>query len=484
MIKSIKLKLWLTFFITFVACLGSFLILTHMSVKQRFLDYATNQILERLEPLEQAVTDVYNESQSLSPFVDTTSRWTQLRDATYRQYLQHQRQRRPLEPKADNWDLQQTLDKKTQANQRSFFQHLVLADTAKQLIAGRRQEKANYVYRPVMSGDSLIAYIGYIKPKAFLRSVDKLFVDEQLRSFTIISIATFFVSLVATLFVSRWLVTPISKLSRGARQLAKGNFSVRIASTSTDELGQLCDNFDEMAHTLKMNEQARKQWVADISHELRTPLSVLTAQIEAMQDGIRATSPENIALLKKSTDNLSYIVGDLYELSLADIGALSYNKDTFDLAILLRDVINAYQDKFDAKSLTLTFQQQPSDALIFADQKRIRQLIINLVENSLRYTDAGGEVSVHLSQQANRKGQTYTRINIEDSAPNVPESAHIRLFDRLYRVESSRNRETGGAGLGLSICKKIVEGHSGEIHASHSVLGGLSMTITLPTKNL
>lgn len=482
MIKSIKLKLWLTFFVSLVFSLGSLLVLTHYSVKQRFLEYATDQILERLEPLEVAVAEAYSKSKSLEPFQQDPQHWETLQNATYRQYLRHQRLRAPtaLGPKQQDWSARQSIEKKLQANQRAFFLDLILVDTRKNLIAGHVKDNARYAFRQISLDEKVIAYIGYNKPKAFLRSVDKLFVDQQLNMFGMLSIVMVFAALLITLFVARWLVTPLSKLSLNAKKLAQGDFSVRMNARNDDELGNLCQNFDEMARTLEKNEVTRKQWVADISHEMRTPLSVLKAQIEAMQDGIRAASQENFSLLKRNVDSISLIVDDLYELSLVDVGALTFHKANFDLNELALEVVGEFEEKIAQKGLSVSVQQLPNeDGTCYADKKRIKQLITNLLENSIRYTDAPGNIRVAITEQSSQ-----FELVIEDSAPGVPDAALERIFDRLYRLESSRNRETGGAGLGLSICKGIVEGHGGSIHAQTSSLGGIKQTIILPKSNL
>lgn len=480
MIKSIKLKLWLTLFVTLVISLGALLTLTYLSVKQRFLEYATEQILERLVPLEQAVIEVYSSSEnSLEPFIQSPSRWNTLRDTSYRQYLKDQNRRSLTGPQKKDWSERESRDKKIELDQRAFFQHLILTDQERKPISGRTKEGAKYVLRELRHQNEVIAFIGYVKPKAFIRSVDKLFVDQQIRSFGILSIAMVFAALFVTLFVSRWLVVPLSLLSRCAKHVSAGDFSVRIGFKADDELGKLCQNFDDMTTTLEKNEMTRKQWVADISHEMRTPLSVLKAQLEAMEDGIRAPTTENLNLLKRNVDSLSFIINDLYELSLTDLGELNLHKDIFSLNDTLKDVIGEFDAKFKQKSFLIDHNLITTRAVkVYADKNRIKQVLSNLLENSCRYTDDGGNISIGLYEQ---EGQAV--IEVEDSAPGLDQRSMERIFDRLYRVESSRNRETGGAGLGLSICQGITKAHGGSIVASNSLLGGIKQTIKLPLNN-
>ncbi len=195
-----------------------------------------------------------------------------------------------------------------------------------------------------------------------------------------------------------------------------------------------------------------------------------------MQDGIRSANPENLSLLKRNVDSISFIVDDLYELSLVDVGALKFHKSQFDLAELVREVVGEFEEKLAKKGLHIECDRVPqAECMCHADKKRIVQVLSNLVENSFRYTDAPGTIRVGLSLN-----QSQYELTVEDSSPGVPNEALDRIFDRLYRLENSRNRETGGAGLGLSICKGIIEGHGGSIHAQSSELGGIKQIIVIP----
>ena len=475
LIKSIKFKLWLTFFITLVLSLGAVLVLTQLSVKNRFLEYATSQILQRLAPLEAAVAESYTTHHSLYQFTENPQLWSTLRDTTYREYLRLQTSRMHFKPD-QQWNSRQALAEQIKSNQRIFFQHLVLYDHNKILIAGSEKINAQYILRDVLVDERLIGFVGYVKPEAFLSEADKLFIDQQLQSFITISIVIIFTSLLFSLWMSRWLIHPLTQLSDHAKKLAAGDFHSKITHQSKDELGELCRNFNEMAHSLRMNEEARKQWVADISHEMRTPLSVIKAQIEAMEDGIRETSPENLALLSKNTTALNTIISDLYELSLSDLGALTYTKTLVDVSLVLEDAINNFRNRAQDKKLEMIYQPHTHQSIeIFADVQRIVQLFTNILENSIRYTEAPGKIVVELTLAA-----PYVRIEINDSKPGVPDSSIDKIFDRLYRIDDSRNRNYGGAGLGLSICKNIVDAHNGHISASHSPLGGLNISIDLP----
>jgi two-component system sensor histidine kinase BaeS len=227
--------------------------------------------------------------------------------------------------------------------------------------------------------------------------------------------------------------------------------------------------------TLEKNEQARRQWVADISHELRTPLAVLRGEIEALQDGVRQPTPAAVASLHAEVLRIGRLVDDLYQLALSDIGALNYRKDRVSLTGVLEDALEAFRPEFERKGIVLQYAPPPREILLFADPERLHQLFANLLENSLRYTDEEGRLEVALGQE---RGMAI--LTLRDSAPGVSAADLERLFDRLYRVEGSRSRASGGAGLGLSICRNIVEAHGGDIAAVSSPLGGVAVTVKLP----
>jgi two-component system sensor histidine kinase BaeS len=215
--------------------------------------------------------------------------------------------------------------------------------------------------------------------------------------------------------------------------------------------------------------------VADISHELRTPLAILGGEIEAIQDGLQDLSYESIGSLQVEVFRLNRLVDDLYQLALSDVGALAYRKFDVNLTDILCEAIDRARQKLAERSLTLSALLLQDPVIVFADAERLAQLFDNLLENSQKYTDAGGTIDISLESDTG-----CATVNIKDSAPGVTEEERGKLFDRLYRVEGSRSRLSGGAGLGLAICRNIVAAHEGAIEAFHSPFGGIWIRITLP----
>ena len=283
-------------------------------------------------------------------------------------------------------------------------------------------------------------------------------------------------SVLLTFPVTIHLLGPIKELTNGTRLLIGGQFKTRIPVKRGDELGQLSKDFNVLAMTLEENEKARKQWVADISHELRTPLSILRGDLEALQDGVRALDPAAIESLHSETLHLERLVNDLYELSMSDCGALTYKMRDIDPVSLLKDTIGLSKKRFDEKGIDLMLNiPEKQSPLMRGDPDRINQLYTNLLSNSLRYTNEPGKLEIFTELSSDR-----VVVTMQDSAPGVSRDQLPKLFDRLFQADSSRSRGGRGAGIGLTICKNIVDAHQGTITADESCYGGLKIRVELP----
>jgi len=352
----------------------------------------------------------------------------------------------------------------------------VVLDAEHKPVFGKAEETEGMDFKPVFHDGKTVGYVGLLPPKQFLNPHQLQFLRQQKSALILAAGGMVLAVMIFSLPLAKRLVRPIRAMTAATGDLASGKYTVRVPVGSLDELGLLARDFNTMALTLEKNEKARRQWVADISHELRTPVTVLRGELEALLDGIRETTPETIQSLHAEAMRLNRLVDDLYQLSLTDIGALTYRKENLDLATVLRDSIESYRTEFGRKGTIVTEDYSPEqEIVVFADRERLNQLFMNVLENSLRYTDKGGQLLIGLTST-----EGHVTIEFQDSTPGVPEEELDRLFERLYRVEGSRSRTSGGAGLGLAICKNIVEAHEGTISAHPSPLGGLLIRITLP----
>ncbi len=355
---------------------------------------------------------------------------------------------------------------------------LVVLDENRTPVLGSYPPDDDVNFRPVVVHGRTVGYAGLLSPKHFLHPIQVRFLREQRMALSLAAAGIVLVVMIISLPLARGLVRPIKAMAAATHEIASGRYSTRIPVASSDELGRLARDFNDMAMTLEKQEKERRQWVADISHELRTPLAVLRGEIEALLDGVRTITPERVRSLHAEVLRLNRLVEDLYLLSLSDIGALTYRKENIDVASVLTKSLETYRAEFGRKGISLRADiSKAADSTIFADEERLTQLFANLFENSLRYTDHGGELVVRLTPEKDR-----VAVEFEDSKPGVPDEDLDRLFERLYRVEGSRNRTTGGAGLGLAISRNIVEAHGGTVSAHHSPLGGVLIRVTLPVE--
>jgi two-component system sensor histidine kinase BaeS len=337
------------------------------------------------------------------------------------------------------------------------------------LLAGARQQTLELDGHPI---GRLAILAG--PPMTELPEIE--FQSRQGSRLWIIALGMLLLSALLAYPLSWWLVRPVRRIQEATRRLATGDFSARIRVQGSDELARLGRDLNALAAALASNEQTRRRWVADIAHELRTPIALLRAGLEAMQDGVRPLDRAGVDGLHSDLLRLGRLVEDLHELSVSDLGALSYRMVETNLRALLEADLEAFRPRFAAAGLRLEFKgQTPGPLVLNADPDRLSQAIRNLLDNSLKYTDPGGGLTVTLGARAG-----VLSLDFQDSPPGVPATSLSRLFDRLYRVDDSRSRQTGGAGLGLAIVKSVVEAHGGRIHAAPAPAGGLWVHIELP----
>jgi signal transduction histidine kinase len=283
------------------------------------------------------------------------------------------------------------------------------------------------------------------------------------------------IALLLTFFLSRRILSPVKALTSAARRFGKGDFSRRVDHKAKGELGELAHSFNTMAADLEHTEQLRRNMVADVAHELRTPLSNLKGYLEAIRDGVIKPDKNSIRSLNEEAAILSRLVNDLQELSLADAGKIKLNIHPEDISVLIKDTVTGMQAKAAARGLTLTADLPAALPVVNIDAQRIKQVLLNLVENALAHTKKGGRITVTAGQ---RDKMIY--INVADTGEGITTKDLPLIFERFYRVDRSRNRKTGGSGLGLTIAKRLVEVHGGTIDVKSEPGQGSTFTFTVP----
>jgi two-component system sensor histidine kinase BaeS len=352
---------------------------------------------------------------------------------------------------------------------------MTLLDAERQLVIGYPHLFADSEQRAIVVDGTTVGWITLAPVQSVTDAAALRFQQDQLRASLAMGVLALLLAALVAWWVARALLAPVRQVARATHQLAAGHYDTRVAVSSQDEVGQLAHDFNQLALALERNEQSRRDFMADISHELRTPLAVLRGEIEAMQDGIHPMTPQGLQVLHSEVATLSQLVGDLHELALADVGALRYRTQALDLAALVAQEAATFATRCADARLHLDVQTPPTPILVQADPARLGQLLHNLLDNAVRYTDPGGTLRVQVQRQ-----DAQAVIDLQDSAPGAPPELLPRLFERFFRVEASRGRASGGSGLGLAICRSIVLAHSGQIDARPSPLGGLWIHIRLP----
>lgn len=442
------------------------------SINSGFLRYVNTQDVQRLSLLGQILEANYAEQGSWDFLRDDQGSWTQILIRTLPPQLAGPEQIRQLERRL----ARQAEEEDNNRVSWAFELRVLLLDAGRNPIILPRGVPPQVETAELKHGDRVVGYLGLLPRPRTYDTQQLQFVQQQRLALTLVAATALLISALIALPLAGRLVRPIKTLAAAARRLSAGDYQTRVPVLASHELAQLAQDFNSLALTLEKNEQDRRQWVADISHELRTPLAVLRGEIEALQDGVRATTPEALNSLHAEAIHLGRLVEDLYQLSLSDLGTLTCHKHRLDPAEVLGDVIDLFRVQFRNKDIDLIVEDSSWPPVeVFADPERLHQLFSNLLKNTLRYTDSGGVAEIRIEASRNR-----VIIHLRDSAPGVPAAELDRIFNRLYRLETSRRRADGGAGLGLAICRSIVEAHQGSITAHLSPLGGLWIRIELP----
>ena len=312
---------------------------------------------------------------------------------------------------------------------------------------------------------------------------DRAFAAQQSRFIAWTGLAGLAVALLLSVAMARRWLRPMKELAGAAEAIAAGRRDVAVPIQGDDEFAMLGRSFNAMAAQLDAIEQSRQQWLADVAHELRTPVTGLRAEIEALQDGVRGFDAATANRLHAQVMRLGKLVEDLRLVMHEEVDGHAM-VPTRPLQVLLESA-ELMRARLAQAGLALDGVEQIQaiglvrDPVMQGDPQRLGQVFANVLENAARYSHSGGRVLLDAALQDEAAGP-WLEIRIDDTPPAPPERDLQRLFERFYRGDASRSRSTGGAGLGLSICKAIVQAHGGRIHAEASPLGGLRVVVALP----
>jgi two-component system sensor histidine kinase BaeS len=494
---SLRLKLFVTLLLVTAVVVVTMFVVMQWSFERGFVGFVEARQRERVAEVVQRLADEYRDAGGWQRLRRDRGRWAAILFSGHHgagdrapRWIRRlgagppgpwppqipERRARRHHTDADEGDDGRAMAGDTLRRPRRLEFRMMLLGPERELLIGRRGAVSELTLSPVQVDGRTVGYLGLAPGPALGALTDIRFVRQQKRTFVLIAGVVVLLAGLLALPLAGVMTGRLRAIARGARSLAAGDYQARVEVSSGDELGRLGNDFNELAAALERAERSRRQWVVDISHELRTPLAVLRAELEALQDGVRRLDATAVNALHADVLRLGRLVDDLYDLARSDLGGLSYHKTDLDPVSVLADDLRSLAAEFRSRDIQVRMRRGSAEALrVHGDADRLSQLFRNLLTNSLRYTDEGGRLEL----RSGRDGESLV-LDFEDTAPGVSASEAGRLFEQFHRVEGSRSRDHGGAGLGLAICRSIVEAHGGGIEARPSTLGGLWVRITLP----
>lgn len=298
---------------------------------------------------------------------------------------------------------------------------------------------------------------------------------EVNRSLMVAGMAAGAAGIVLIVLVSRRILAPVHTLGVAARRLGQGDLAQRVPAQGPAEIRQLGNTFNAMAENLQAAEQQRRHLTADVAHELRTPLSNIQGYLDAVHDGLLEPDQATIDTLRQQAGHLVALVEDLRLLAMAEAGSLTLHTQPEPIGDLLANSVEAFRPRAEAKDIRLALELPGDLPVLELDATRISQVVGNLLENAIFNTPEGGAVTV-----AAELSENFVSVAVADTGPGIAAEDRARVFDRFYRLDPSRARTTGGAGLGLTIARQLVTAHGGSIWVEDNAGGGARFSFTLP----
>jgi two-component system sensor histidine kinase BaeS len=338
---------------------------------------------------------------------------------------------------------------------------------------------------PIVVDGQEVASAEIYAPKGARAAAEDAYQSALTRNLIIAAAIAGVLALLVSLLVSRRITGPLEELTDAAGDVSAGNLDVRVSPRGDDEVAALAAAFNSMADRLARDEQWRRDMTSDLSHELRTPLATIQSRVEALEDGVLPPTPENLRVIGEEVERLGRLLGALRSLNELESEDLSVQHEPVDLADVAAGAADRHRPAFLTKGVELTEDLRP--AVVLGDRDRLLQVVANLLDNALKFTPAGGHVTVAIGADAGPAGHgaalagpagASVRLTVTDDGPGVDPIDLPFVFDRFYRAQGARG--TSGAGLGLAICRALVEAQGGSIAVGEAPGGGARFTVLLP----
>lgn len=308
-----------------------------------------------------------------------------------------------------------------------------------------------------------------------LNPEESAFLERTTAALALAALGAVLVALVVGGLLARTLTRPLRALTEAAHRMAGGQLEQVVTVQSSDEIGELVSAFNRMSQTVARANTARRQMTADVAHELRTPLTVIAGYVESMRDGELPVTAERLGVIYAEIERLQRLVGELRTLSQADAGELRLNRQRLAPADLLAPVQAAFAHQAHQQGVQLRIEAEPGLPAVSGDEARLTQVLANLVSNALRYTPAGGQITL-----AAARAGTGVRLSVRDTGRGIAPEDLPFIFDRFYRADKARADTDGESGLGLAIAKAVVDAHGGSLSAESAVGQGTTVSVFLP----
>lgn len=348
-------------------------------------------------------------------------------------------------------------------------------------VPGARPSRLGFIERrwavPIEINNQRVGYLYVLPPgRLGLTGPASSFISTLERSVLWAGALAIGLAIVLALGLSRFISKPLAQLTDAARAVAAGDMTQRVPQGGPQEVAELGAAFNQMIQALAHAETLRRNLVADVAHELRTPLTVIQGNLQAILDGVFPLEMQEVATIYDETRLLSRLVNDLRDLAQAEAGQLSLARVATDLPQLIQGTLAGFIPAATEREIDVAVHIPERLPPVDVDPDRIRQVLRNLLDNALRHTPRGGRISVTCT-----KGPPgFVTVAVSDTGTGIDPDDLPHVFDRFWRADRSRARDTGGAGLGLAICKHLVEAHGGTIRAESTPGQGATFSFTLP----
>lgn len=346
-------------------------------------------------------------------------------------------------------------------------------------IQGLFNEKTFFAGVPVTVGETCI---GIIFASAPVQGSLRGYANNLARIYfwsAIFSVALTFLAAYAT---TAKFTNPLRQMSNATKAYAQGDFSKRVTVTGHDEMAELCTSFNQMASALSVLESSRRSFVANVSHELKTPMTTIGGFIDGMLDGTIPTErhDEYLKIVSDEVKRLSRLVTSMLNLSKIEAGELELKPKEFDLTSMMIDCTLTFEQEIERKGITVEGFESMGNVSVFADRDMLYQVLYNLVDNAVKFTEYGGTISLFAGENAEQK----ICFAVQNTGDGISSEEIGKIFERFYKVDKSRSYDVKSAGLGLYLCKTIIEMHKGEIFAESTEGQFTRFTVMLPKPNL